>query len=79
LILVGCDISGFNLGFFEKLDSLELSYCLESDDRLEDIIKGLNLKKLVVSGDLMSNQENKNYINSLRKSGVKVEIKGLVL
>jgi len=67
------------LSIFEKLDELELVYCLEEEDKLENIIKGLKLKKLIISGDLMSVPENKKYISSLRKSGVKVEIKGLVL
>jgi len=79
LQLVGCDVLGLDLSIFEKLDELELVYCLEEEDKLENIIKGLKLKKLIISGDLMSVPENKKYISSLRKSGVKVEIKGLVL
>ncbi len=36
-------------------------------------------KKLVVSGDLMSDKANKEYINNLKRGGVKIETVGLVL
>ena len=79
LQLIGCDIDDIDLSIFDKLESLELVYCLEEGVKLEDALNGLKIKDLVISGDIVSNSENKNYINLLRKSGVKVQIKGLVI
>jgi hypothetical protein len=78
LQLVGCDISGIDLSIFDSLESLELVYSLE-DESLEKALSGVKVKHLSISGDLMSSEENKKYVNTLRKSGVRVEIKGLVI
>jgi hypothetical protein len=37
------------------------------------------MKKLCISGDLLSLSENKSYINDLKKQGVKIEILGPII
>lgn len=79
LSITACDIENLDLSGFKELDELQLVYSLESDVILSDIISGLNIKKLVVSGDLVSNKETKSYLNSLKSKGVKIEIVGPVI
>jgi hypothetical protein len=60
----------------DGIDELHLIYTLDPSD-LEKALQGVNVKKLILSGDLVS--ENKDYIKSLRSQGVKIEIVGPVI
>jgi len=61
---------------FEKLEELSLVYTLDSFEQLKEVTEGLNLKKLVISGDLVTNQ-SKQYLTDIVKSkGTKIEIVG---
>lgn len=75
LQFVSCDISDLDLTKFKDLDELQLVYTIDDED-LNDIIKDLNIKKLVISSDVMLNIDNKNYISFLKRKGIKVEIIG---
>jgi hypothetical protein len=76
--LISCDTSRLNLSKMENIEELHLVYTLNDEDLIPSI-RGLKMKKLVISGDLLSLSENKSYINSLKKQGVKIEIIGPVL
>jgi len=76
--LISCDTSSLNLSKMENIEELHLVYTLNDEDLIPSI-RGLKMKKLVISGDLLSLSENKTYINSLKKQGVKIEIIGPVL
>jgi hypothetical protein len=80
LSFISSNLNDIDFSKFEKLESLELVYSLKSTDKLESIIDSLpNLKKLKISGDLLSNSSNKSYINKIKKSGIKIETVGLVI
>jgi hypothetical protein len=81
LQFISCDISGtLDLAKLEKLEELHLIYTIDDIDDLRSIIDGLNnLKKLVISGDLLSDSETKKYISELRRNKLKVEILGPVI
>lgn len=80
LSLGGVDVDDLSkLSMFSNLEDLELLYTISSKEKLEDLIGKLNLKKLSISGDLIKNKENKEYIERLKKDGVSVKLKGLVL
>lgn len=76
--IVACDIKDMNLSVFESLDELQLVYTIDPQD-LAKAISGLTIKKLVISGDLVSDKQNKDLINSLKRKGTKVEIVGPVI
>jgi hypothetical protein len=69
-----CDIDKIDFSVIENLKELHLIYTLE-DQSLKDVIGDLKLDKLIISGDL--ERTNKSFISDLRKSGTKIEIKGL--
>lgn len=71
-----CDIRDLTLSKLEGIDELHLIYTLDPSD-LEKALKGVSVKKLVLSGDLVS--ENKEYIKSLKSQGVKIEIVGPII
>ncbi len=71
-----CDIKDLTLSKLEGIDELHLIYTLDPSD-LEVALQGVSVKKLVLSGDLVS--ENKEYIKSLKSQGVKIEIVGPVI
>jgi len=75
LQFVACDLRGIDFSTLKGLNELHLIYTLE-DFKIIESLKDLGLKKLVVSGDLMSDAETKKTIQDLRKSGTNVEIKG---
>ena len=77
LQFVSCDLGEIDLSIFDELEELQLVYSIEED--LNDVIKDLRFKKLVISGDLMSNKDNKNYVSELRRKGIKVEVIGLTI
>ena len=66
------------MSILKNLNELYLVYTID-DNELIPITRGIELKRLVISGDLLSNKENKNYLNDLRKKGVKIEIVGPVI
>jgi len=71
-----CDIKDLTLSKLEGIDELHLIYTLDPGD-LENALKGVRVNKLVLSGDLVS--ENKEFIKSLKSQGVKIEIVGPVI
>jgi len=79
LSFISCDIPKLDLSPFTDLDELELVYTLDAGDKLEDVIKSTKVKTLRVSGDVLSEKENKKFIQDLKKSGTKVEVVGLVI
>ena len=79
LQITNCDIIG-NLSLNDlDLEEIHLIYTLDSDELLESILGNLTYKKLIVSGDLLLDKENKKFLKDLKRKGVKVEIVGLVL
>ena len=62
LSFISCDIPKLDLSPFTDLDELELVYTLDAGDKLEDVIKSTKVKKLRVSGDVLSEKENKKFI-----------------
>jgi hypothetical protein len=78
LQIISCDTSRLDLSKMVNIEELHLVYTLNDEDLIPSI-RGLKMKKLVISGDLLSLSENKSYINDLKKQGVKIEIIGPVL
>lgn len=79
LQFVNCEITNLDLSIFKNLEELHLVYTIDDIEQMENVIKNLKLKKLVISGDLASGKENKKYINSIKSKGVKVETIGPVI
>lgn len=77
LQLVSCDVDDLSFNQFSELEELHLIYSLDSAQDLEKSIEGLNLNKLVISGDLVT-KESKSFINSLKRR-MRVEIIGPVI
>ena len=75
LQFISCDVFNLDLSKFKELDELQLVYTIDDED-LNDIIRDLNIKKLVISSDVILNIDNKNYISFLKRKGIKVEIIG---
>jgi hypothetical protein len=80
LSLASVDVKNLNeIGMFEKLEEVEFIYSLSRNINFVDVVNSIkNLKKLTISGDLIKS-DSKELINQLKKSGIKVDIKGLVL
>jgi len=76
LQLTSCDIDELDLSGV-KVDELQLLYVV--DDSLEKALGSAEFSSLTISGDLVSSKENKEFVGKLKKSGKKVEIKGLVI
>ena len=76
LQLTSCDIDDLDLSGL-NIDELQLLYTV--DDSLQSALGDAKFNKLVVSGDLMANKENKEFLNGLKRSGIKIETTGLVL
>lgn len=79
LHIESCNIKNINLAKFGTLDELGLIYTLPSGGSIEKALGGIKVKKLIISGDLLSNVENKEFIKKLKNSKVRVEIVGLVI
>lgn len=80
LQVVSSEVSeGLNFSKFRNLEELQLIYSLDSIEEVKNIVGGLKLRKLVISGDIASGKESKEVISELRRSGVKVEIIGPVI
>lgn len=78
LQLISCETEGVDFSTLKEIEELHLVYTI-NDEELIPTVTGLNLKKLVVSGDLLSLSENKTFINNLKKKGVKIEIVGPII
>jgi hypothetical protein len=78
LQITACQIKDLNLSKLGDIDELQLIYTLDPE-YLTKALEGVNAKKLVLSGDLVSNKENKKLINSLKGKGVKVDIVGPII
>jgi hypothetical protein len=76
LQLTSCVVNGLKLN---GLDIEELQLVYTTTDPLSEILEGVKFKKLVVSGDLMTDKENQEFVNRLISSGIKVEVVGLDL
>ena len=76
LQLTSCDIDDLDLSGL-NVDELQLLYTV--DNSLQSALGDAKFNKLVVSGDLMENKENKEFLNGLKRSGVKIETTGLVI
>ena len=76
LQLTSCDIDDLDLSGL-NIDELQLLYTV--DDSIQSALGDAKFNKLVVSGDLMANKENKEFLNGLKRSGIKIETTGLVL
>jgi hypothetical protein len=80
LQIVSCDLEGpINISIFENLEELHMIYTLDNIDELKDLSENLKVKKLVLSGDLIKDKECKNYINSLKQKGMRIEIVGPII
>ena len=79
LQIISCDANGLDFSQFSKLEELHLVYTLNDSSELKQSLVNTKLKKLVISGDLASSKEEKEFINSLKRAGVKVEIVGPVI
>lgn len=77
LKLISCDVTGINISSLKGLEELHLIYTLDSIDEVKEIIKDMNINKLVLSGDLIT-KESKEYINSLKRN-IKIEVVGPVI
>jgi hypothetical protein len=78
LQIISCDnIGAFDFSDFKALEELQVIYTLDSAEDLKTIVPE-NLKKLIISGDLV-NKESKSIISSLKSKGVKIEIVGPVI
>lgn len=77
LRLISCDNKTVpNFSKFKSLEELHLIYTLDSIKQLERSIRGIeNLKKLGISGDLLT-KETKPFFDSLKSKGIKIEITG---
>jgi dsDNA-binding SOS-regulon protein len=78
LQIISCLVSDLKLSELGEMEEIHLVYSIDPSELVETL-QGVNCKKLVLSGDLLSEKENKEFINSLKKQGVKVEITGLVI
>jgi len=76
LQLTSCDIDDLDLSGL-NVDELQLLYTV--DNSIQSALGDAKFNKLVVSGDLMANKENKEFLNGLKRSGIKIETTGLVI
>lgn len=78
LQIISCDnVGSFDFSTFKALEELQVIYTLDSAEDLKSIVSD-NLKKLIISGDLVT-KESKSIISSLRSKGLKIEIVGPVI
>jgi hypothetical protein len=76
LQLTSCEVEDLNLSGL-SVEELQLIYT--TTQPLSQVLGDVKVKKLVISGDLLSDKENKDFVIGLKKSGVKVETVGLVI
>jgi hypothetical protein len=65
-----------HLSKFTELEELQILYTLDSLIDMKDAFTNLKIKKLIISGDLIVDNQTKDYISELRREGIKVEIVG---
>jgi hypothetical protein len=74
--LISCDNGGVpNFSQFENLEELHFIYTLDSIEELQQAIEGVNIKKLGISGDLLTKQ-SKPFFDSLKSKGIRIEVVG---
>lgn len=76
LQLTSCDIDDLDLSGLD-IEEIQLVYTIDND--IESALGDAKFKKLVVSGDLMSNKKNKEFLSDLKRKGIKIETTGLVI
>jgi len=77
LQIVSCDLTGdFTFSQFKNLKELQLIFTLDSLMDMKESLLNLHLDKLVISGDLVSDKDSKEFISDIRRKGTKVEIVG---
>jgi hypothetical protein len=75
--IISCDFSGVvDFSKFTKLEELHLIYTINSFEELKKLTENLSVKSLFLSSDLIREKSTKEYIQSLRKKGIKIEIIG---
>ena len=79
LQLTACDVTDLDLSSIKQLEELQLIYTLSRGEKLSEVIGNMTLGKLIISGDLLSDKDNKLFINSLKSRGVKVQTVGPVI
>ena len=79
LQLTACDVTNLDLSSIRELDELQLIYTISRGEKLSEVVGDLKMGKLVISGDLVSDKDNKAFINSLKSRGVKVQTVGPVI
>lgn len=79
LQFISCEVNDVDLNNFKNLEELHLIYTLDNDINLESLLSETNVQTLEISGDIMSNVENKKFIKTLKQNGVKVKIVGPVI
>ncbi len=85
LSLVGCDLEGtIDISKFTSLKDFELLYSIDNLEELkmllpiESVEKSESLKTLTLSGDIVG-KEYSEYLNLLKKSGLIIKKKGLLI
>jgi hypothetical protein len=77
LQIISCDLVGdLTFSQLKNLKELHLVYTLDSLSDMKESLLNLNLDKLVISGDLVTDKESKEFISYIRSKGTKVEIVG---
>lgn len=79
LHIESCDVKDLDFSKFESLDELGLIYTLNHGEKLSELIGNKFPKKLIISGDILSTPENKEFVRKLRRSKINVEVIGLVI
>ena len=77
LQLISVDIDTYDFSKFTNIKELGLIYTLDDPMQLSTIVSPLNLEKLTISGDIV--KENKQFINSLKRKGVKIKVEGPII
>ncbi|NBO23055.1 hypothetical protein EBU94_06945, partial [bacterium] len=74
-------ISNFDLSKLPLLEEIQFIYTIDSDEFRDfyerNLVEKTNLKKIVLSGDIVS--DNKNIIGKIKQKGIKVETVGPVI
>jgi predicted transcriptional regulator len=80
LQIVSCQVNGeIRLSEMTNIEELHLIYSLDSIEEVKEAITNSKVKKLVISGDIVSSNDAKSFISELRRKGIKVEIVGPVI
>lgn len=75
LQIISCDVDGtIKLSNLTNLEELHLIYTLDNIEELKTVLEDLqSIKKLVISGDLMT-KSTKKYFNELKQKGIKIKV-----